>query len=243
MPDIAWNRKVWDRTHEWGEDGDEWSGMAAHCRQPYSDWKAALISELIEPHLSRSASVVEVAPGHGRFTAALVGKVAHLTLVDLSQSCLDVCRDRFGQKGIDYVLTDGSTLPGVPDTSVDFVWSFDSFVHMEADVVGGYLSEFARVLKPGGEFVIHHADKRDWSLRAVPLTRRSGGAGRVAQRILSQGRLRDSGRRADVSAELVERLARQNGLDVLWQRDSWGPRGEFTVAKYHDVLTAGRAPD
>ena len=30
MPDIEWNREVWDQAHDWSEEGDEWSGMAVH---------------------------------------------------------------------------------------------------------------------------------------------------------------------------------------------------------------------
>lgn len=243
MPDIAWNHEVWDRTHGWEEDGDEWSGMAVHCHQPYDEWKAALVRELLEPNLRPDASVVEVAPGHGRFTEAIVGKVRTLTLVDLSQTCLDICRRRFGDDaGVSYVLTDGTTLPGVPDGSVDFIWSFDSFVHMEREVIDAYLAEFARVLKPGGSFLIHHAGKRAWSLKAVPVTRRLGLPGRVLQRVLSQGRLRDQGCRANVSKEDVAGFTSRHGMLVSSQFQRWGDAGQYTVEKYRDIITSGRKP-
>lgn len=229
MPDIAWNHKVWDRTHGWEEDGDEWSCMAAHCHQPYAEWKATLIRELLAPNLHVDSSVVEVAPGHGRFTEAIVGKVRSLTLVDLSQTCLDICRRRFGDhNGVTYVRTDGTSLPGVPDGSVDFIWSFDSFVHVEREVIDAYLAEFCRVLKPGGSFLIHHAGKRNWSLKVVPVTRRLGMPGRVVQRLLSQGRLRDQGCRANVSKEDVAGFTARHGMVVVSQTQRWGPRASTT---------------
>lgn len=239
MPNIAWNRETWDKEHDWAEAGDEWSGMAAHCGQPYDAWKQSLVDTFLSPHLHPSARVLEVAPGHGRFTEHIVDKVASTVLVDLSPTCLNFCRARFGDNGVRYVLTDGRSLPGVEDASIDFIWSFDSFVHMEADVIDAYLSEFHRVLAPRGRFTIHHAGKRDWSLRATPVTQRLGTAGRVAQRLISQHRLRDSGRRSDVSREQIRRLAHANGLTVESQGQVWGPADQYSVAKYGDWITTG----
>ena len=41
-------------------------------------------------------------------------------------------------------------LPMVEESSIDFVFSFDSLVHVEAETLAAYLSELARVLKPDG---------------------------------------------------------------------------------------------
>jgi ubiquinone/menaquinone biosynthesis C-methylase UbiE len=49
-------------------------------------------------------------------------------------------------------------LPIVDDASIDFAFSFDSLVHAESDVVSSYVSELARVLKPGGVAFIHHSN-------------------------------------------------------------------------------------
>ncbi|MGH3504420.1 MAG: class I SAM-dependent methyltransferase, partial [Nocardioidaceae bacterium] len=72
---------------------------------------------------------MEVAPGYGRWTAEIVGKTRTLTLVDLSPTCLEVCKAKFdGVEGLTFIETDGTCLPGVADSSIDFIWSFDSFV-------------------------------------------------------------------------------------------------------------------
>lgn len=240
MPDVEWNRRVWNEKHPWDYDGDEWSGMARFCRQPYEDWKAALVEEFLTPRLSTTADVLEVAPGHGRFSEYITARARTTTLVDLSPTCLDKCRQRFGERPeIRYILTDGRSLPGVEDGTIDFIWSFDSFVHMEAPVISAYLNEFARVLRPRGIFTIHHAAKRAWSLRLVPMTSRLGRPGRVAQRLASQGRLRDEGSRANVSRESVATMTRDRGMTVVAQRDCWGPNGEYNVRKFGDCITTG----
>jgi ubiquinone/menaquinone biosynthesis C-methylase UbiE len=238
MPSVDWNHEVWGSEHKWDSEGDEWSGMAAYCGQPYPEWKAALVDTFLLPDLTATSDVLEVAPGHGRWSSMLVGTVRSLTLVDLSQSCIDACRERFADaSNVTYIVNDGTSLFGVADESIDFVWSFDSFVHMERDVIASYLREFARVLRPGGRIVIHHADKRPVAVKLAPMLKRAGTPGRVVLRLVGQGRLRDSGNRAEVSRSAVARDAQAVGLSVLKQTDRWGADGKCTVGKYHDTIT------
>jgi hypothetical protein len=46
----------------------------------------------------------------------------------------------------------------VPDDSIDFVFSFDSLVHAEADVMQAYLNQLVRKLKLNGVGFIHHSN-------------------------------------------------------------------------------------
>ena len=46
----------------------------------------------------------------------------------------------------------------VEDGSIDFVFSFDSLVHVEADVLDAYLDQLARKLTPDGVGFIHHSN-------------------------------------------------------------------------------------
>lgn len=242
MPSVDWNRDVWNDRHGWAAGGDEWSGMAAHCGQPYELWKRELVSTFILPYAAE-ADVLEIAPGHGRWSAELLAHARHLAVVDISPACIDACKERFtGRPNVSYHLGEGSSIPQVAEDSTDFVWSFDSFVHMELPVIDGYLAECARVLRPGGRLVIHHAGQRGWSLALVPLTSHLGLPGRVLQRLAGQGRLRDSGQRAAVSREAVAHLVRRHGLHLDVQTDAWGTDGRHTVAKYRDCITVASKP-
>jgi len=51
-----------------------------------------------------------------------------------------------------------ASLAVAADRSIDLVFSFDSLVHAERDVIGGYLNEFARVLADDGVAFIHHSN-------------------------------------------------------------------------------------
>lgn len=237
MPTVDWNRRVWGEQHTWAEDGDEWSGSAAHSGQPYAEWKAALQATYIDPYVA-GARVLEIGPGHGRWSRALAASASRLSLVDINQSCLDFCRDRLAAYDtVDYHLTDGSSLGFIEPASIDFIWSFDSFVHMDGAVIRGYLTEFGRVLAAGGTAVIHHAARPQWAVALAPATRRLGRPGRVLQRLLVLRRLHDDGFRSDVSAAMVARWAECAGLRVRDQRDRWGDTGQYRITKYRDCIS------
>ena len=138
-------------------------------------------------------SIVEIGPGAGRFSEVLAERAERLVLVDVTDEALRRCREHLGERpGVEYVRTDGASLPGVEGGSVDLVWSFEAFVHMQPVDVAAYVGEIARVLRPGGRAVIHHAGRRD-----------------------------RSGWRAPMSAALFARLARDRGLEVESQ-ETWG---------------------
>jgi ubiquinone/menaquinone biosynthesis C-methylase UbiE len=237
MPSVAWNRRVWGTEHDWAEDGDEWSGMAAYCGQPYSEWKEELV-ETFMASLPSGRRALEIGPGHGRWTEYLAPEAETVALVDINQSCLDSCRDRFRDcLNVSYHLTDDSCLPFLAESSIDFVWSFDAFVHMEPEVVHGYLAELGRVLAPGGCAVLHHAGRPDWLLRLAPIVRSMGRPGRVLQRLAILHRLHDDGYRSYVSARLVAEWGSAAGLTVVRQTDSWGKDGRHNVRKYRDQIT------
>jgi SAM-dependent methyltransferase len=55
-------------------------------------------------------------------------------------------------------LNDGKSLDMIPDESVDFLFSFDSLVHADADATDAYLAQFKRILKPEGTVFLHHSN-------------------------------------------------------------------------------------
>jgi SAM-dependent methyltransferase len=155
MPTLEENR-FWD-TYDWPQDGDEWTDQAAFCGIAYPVWKQDIVDSLIVPRLANRSTVLEVAMGHGRWTPFLAQRAWRYIGRDFSPSCVIFCRKRFADlTNVDFQYTDGRTLLAVPSGSVQFIWSFDSFVHIEPDITEGYLAEFARVLSPGGRCAIHH---------------------------------------------------------------------------------------
>jgi SAM-dependent methyltransferase len=202
----SWNRATWDQW-DWSSRGEEWTLSEA--------WKSSLIEDVLLRWIPAGGSVLEIGPGGGRWSEALLAQASRLVLVDVSERPLQVCRERFGTGAqIEYIHSVGNDLPGVTSRSINAVWSFDAFVHIAPTDQAGYLSEFARVLLPGGVAIIHHADGRN---RGVMPSRH--------------------GSRSPMSRHLFAVLARERGLNVEAQFDRWGPGGIHDLVAYGDVIT------
>jgi ubiquinone/menaquinone biosynthesis C-methylase UbiE len=237
---IAENRRIWDEDYDWSEDGEEWSGQARYAGVDYFVWKRSLVEALVEPY-ARDADVLEIGCGHGRWSAEILAVCRTLTLSDLGESCIAFCRRRFAEaRNVRFEVSDGVTLPSDLDESIDFVWSFDAFVHMERSVIAAYMREIERVLRPGGHAVVHHGNRRHATLPFVWLER-FGDLGRLAYRGISMGLdERHDGWRANVSAQQVAEAAQAAGLVVERQINEWNDG--FGVPRFRDRITVVRKP-
>jgi SAM-dependent methyltransferase len=153
MGSIDENKQEWDTAYGWPQAGDEWSRFWG---SPRAQWEGCLLPRIFPFLRGRS---LEIAPGRGRWTQFLKAHCESLIGIDLAPSCVEQCKQRFKDDvNLEFEVNDGLMLPMVDDTSIDFVFSFDSLVHVESDVVASYVSEFARVLKPDGVAFIHHSN-------------------------------------------------------------------------------------
>jgi 2-polyprenyl-3-methyl-5-hydroxy-6-metoxy-1,4-benzoquinol methylase len=153
MPSLQENLELFSK-YEWPEDGEEWS----------KNWKgsATLWRATILPRISAflpAGTVLEIAPGYGRCTQHLLHHCKRLMVVDICQNCIDACAQRFREHGhLEYHVGTGASLDFLPANSLDFVFSWDSLVHVEHEVISGYLTDLARTLRPGGTGFLHHSN-------------------------------------------------------------------------------------
>lgn len=202
------NRAIWS-AWDWSRGGEEWNASS----EP-EQWKATLIEEVLLPHLGDARAILEIGPGGGRWSTVLQQHAERLVLVDVTQRALELCRERLGDAAnVEYVLSEGAAFPVVEQDSIDWVWSFDVFVHIAPLDVASYVGEIARVLRPGGTGVIHHSG----ALQRFP------------------------GWRSPMTGVLFAKLAREHGLEVTRQFDSWSD-GRFGVRTNNDVITVLRCP-
>lgn len=194
-------RQVWTEW-DWSQGGEEWNlGV---------DWRRSVIEDLMLPHTGTDPVTVEIGPGGGRWSTELQALSSKLILVDLTELSMELCREKLaGADNVEYRITDGSHLPDVADESVDFIWSFDVFVHISPDDQQGYMSEFARVMKPGAKAVIHHA-----------------GQGGI------NGNMRSS-----MTSEMFAELVASHGLHLVDQFERWGPDDRFELPVAADVVS------
>lgn len=212
MPEIEENVSTWNANSSWVAKGDEWSGMWGSSEM---QWWGTLMPRLHA--FVPAGTVLELGPGHGRWTHHLKDLSDELILVDLAESCIAACRERFaGARNISYHVNDGKSLAMVPDRSVDLAFSFDSLVHAEADVLKAYAAELARVLKPDGVGFIHHSNIGAYR-RAADRARRV--PDRLRRRLVARGLLVNvyAWRAESVTAELFASHCAQAGLACVGQ--------------------------
>ncbi|MCA9279791.1 MAG: class I SAM-dependent methyltransferase [Phycisphaeraceae bacterium] len=164
MPSLDENLTKWTQ-HGWPMDGDEWSTLGGGS----FNWWHGLILPRLAPSLHAISSgadalhcdrILEIAPGHGRWTQFLLNHCDHLIGVDLVDECTQHCARIFASHPTqhEFHTNDGRTLPMVADASIDLVFSWDSLVHAELDVIESYLRECRRVLRTGGRAFLHHSN-------------------------------------------------------------------------------------
>lgn len=151
MPDLDWNSSLWGGAYGWEEQGEEWSAAWGGSE---AQWFGCLY-----PRLHRflpARRVLEIAPGYGRWTKYLLAASDALVGIDLSEKCVQACRIRFPEKARFYA-NDGLSLDAVAGRQFEFVFSFDSLVHAERNVLESYVPQIVRVLAPGGVAFLHHS--------------------------------------------------------------------------------------
>src|SRR5439155_21731324 len=68
--------------------------------------------------------ILEIAPGRGRWTQYLLQHCTEYVGAELSENCVQTCRQRFASANrARFMVNDGQSLRVIPDNSIDFVFS------------------------------------------------------------------------------------------------------------------------
>ena len=197
---LKWNNYRWER----GED--EWTSSDA--------WKRSVIDDILLKNIQPGLAVIEIGPGFGRWTRTLTEISAHVMVVDVAEKCIDHCKKIFGDKdNISFHINDGRSLEFAGDDSVDVIWSFDVFVHIEPEDIDAYLQEFRRVLKRDGQAIIHH-----------------GIIGNT-----------NFGWRSSLTLQVFASLLEKHDFQLVEQFSSWGDGNQYSVSA-SDVVSIIRRP-
>lgn len=218
MGTIAQNLEAWNSKFDWSRRGDEWSDFWG---SPDAQWFGAILPRVHA--FVPAGTILEIAPGFGRWTQYLKGLCDRLILVDLAPRCIDHCRERFaGETKIEYHVNDGRSLAMVPAGSADFVFSFDSLVHAEAVVIDSYLEQLSQKLRPDGVGFIHHSNAGTYR-PLTELTHRT--PDRFRRRLIRAGLLPDIHAWRDNSmtaATFVDQCATHGLSCIAQERINWG---------------------
>jgi hypothetical protein len=116
----------------------------------------------------------------------------------------------------------------VEDGSIDFVFSFDSLVHVELDVLEAYLGQLSAKLRPGGAGFIHHSNAGAYGLlnsaaRRVPA--------KLRRRLVDRGLVTDvyAWRAESVTARKFADACERVGLTLFAQEAISWEHGPFMI--------------
>ena len=182
-------QKKWNDINIWTNGGHEWSGPFGTTEKLWNEH----IFETIKPF--RGKRILEIAPGFGRITQFLSILAGELVVVDLNPTCIEATKVKLGNHVSGYFVNDGKSLSDIKDNSQDLVFSYDSFVHMHANVTEEYIKESSRVLVSGGCGFIHHS----WF---------SGGMDTSFSNIAG---------RANMTPELFKQMVESNEMEIISQ--------------------------
>jgi len=200
-PDAAGD--IWDLLPWEKEQGEETWTVSA-------EWKKSLVNDVLLKYNKPGTAILEIGPGAGRWTEFLQPLAKDLYVVDVSARAIDVCRKRFSSAtNIKYFINRNACLEFIPDKTIDAIWSFDVFVHINPKITDAYLSEFKRVLIPGGIAVIHHPE--------------DGGI--------------HGGCRSQMTGKLFSTMLEKHKLTLVHKIDSWGENGQYNLSRYRDCIS------
>jgi len=203
---MTWNTASFWSTYDWKARGEEWSESWGGSE---AQWFGSLFPRL---HRFLPANrILEIAPGFGRWTHYLLPTCRELLGIDVSSDCVAACRERFrAARHASFSQNDGLSLTDAKDGSFDLVFSFDSLVHADIDVMASYVPQILQKLTDQGVAFVHHSN----------LLQFNGSIGTP------------HGRAPSVSARKIADLVKRNRGKILVQEMiNWG--GE----DMHDCLT------
>ena len=108
-----------------------------------------------------------------------------------------------------FYKTNGLAIPSGVEVGVTFVYCFDAMVHFDKEVIGAYLKEVSRLMKPGAKGLIHHSQAPE-----CPKTLPNGFCSRPDQ--LGNDPANPHQRNAN-SKEEFAKMAREAGLEIISQ--------------------------
>ena len=107
-----------------------------------------LCADFFQKYVKQDASVLDVACGYGEFINNIRAKTKHA--IDLNPDTV-----RFLSKDINFHQTPANAMHGIPDASIDVVFTSNFLEHLESKAAcNDVFREIMRVLRPGGRFIV-----------------------------------------------------------------------------------------
>lgn len=119
-------------------------------------WNEHLARYLFATRLARRKRVLDVGCGAGYGSMELASVAASVVGIDVSEEAVAYAADHYRRQNLRYEVGSALALPA-EDGSIDLLVAFEVIEHLEA--WPQFLAEAARVLAPGGQFVVSTPNK------------------------------------------------------------------------------------
>jgi SAM-dependent methyltransferase len=130
--------------------GDEWGNKSSVDQ---------FVREFVAPNIGGEGKVLEIGSGGGRVASRVAPLCNLLVCLDVELEMAKLGRDSSGEvRQISWIITSKHqvTVP-LANASLDFAYSFDTFVHLDRRVIYKYLLEASRILKAASRLALHVA--------------------------------------------------------------------------------------
>jgi SAM-dependent methyltransferase len=173
LSNVEYNRSLWDRySARWTkqtatlDDPSVVADRESNLRTLGDEWGRAadvdkIVEEYIYPYIDQNSVVAEIGVGGGRIAAKVADRCGALQCFDISPNMMERAKTHLaGRHNVNFTLLQKPELPSEATGTLDFVYSFDVFVHLDVHTMWRYFREFERVLKKNGHAFVHTANLR-----------------------------------------------------------------------------------
>lgn len=133
-----------------------------------------LCDKLLRRYLRSEMTILDFGCGPGFLANALSAHVKQVIATDVSRGVIACAQALNGADNIRYQVNSADELRRVADESIDLLCSFAVIQHLRKEQTAAFFREFARVLRPGGQGVVHFLlgqsgvhEEQGWELERV----------------------------------------------------------------------------
>lgn len=197
----------------------------------------SVVHALILPHINPQTRILEIGCHHGQWTKYF-SDAAEVIATDADPENINFCKHQFASlRNYRLELINNANFSFLNTESIDFIWSFNTFIYFSPETTFLYLQELSRILSPNGKCFIHHPGRKNYALKFQKLNS-FGTIGRKTYQALSlQKYLGDDGKRSQISPELFSSLALKANLVVEAHIFNWGKYKQFSLKPYNDYIS------